>query len=48
MEHRAKTMLCTLLAGEHYAGDVPACLYYTQSAELVLFRGVEMKSVLLL
>ena len=36
MEHRAQTMLYTLLAGERYASDVPAgLLYYTQSAEVV-------------
>ena len=36
MEHRAQTMLYTLLAGERYASDVPAgLLYYTQSEEVV-------------
>ncbi|KAF8347385.1 DNA replication factor Dna2-domain-containing protein [Amanita rubescens] len=36
MEHRAQTMLYTLLAEERYASNVPAgLLYYTQSEEVV-------------
>ncbi|EIW80184.1 Dna2-domain-containing protein [Coniophora puteana RWD-64-598 SS2] len=36
LEHRAQTMLYTLLAAERYASDVPAgLLYYTQAEEVV-------------
>ncbi|KAI0654950.1 Dna2-domain-containing protein [Cubamyces menziesii] len=36
MEHRAQTMLYTLLMGERYGVDVPSgLLYYTQSEEVV-------------
>lgn len=36
MEHRAQTMLYTLLAAERYDVEVPAgLLYYTQSEEVV-------------
>ncbi|KAF5381699.1 hypothetical protein D9615_005608 [Tricholomella constricta] len=36
MEHRAQTMLYTLLAAERYGVDIPAgLLYYTQSEEVV-------------
>ncbi|KAH7909650.1 Dna2-domain-containing protein [Hygrophoropsis aurantiaca] len=36
MEHRAQTMLYTLLAAERYGEDVPSgLLYYTQSEEVV-------------
>jgi len=36
MEHRAQTMLYTLLASERYGVEVPSgLLYYTQSEEVV-------------
>lgn len=36
MEHRAQTMLYTLLMGERYGTDIPSgLLYYTQSEEVV-------------
>ncbi|KAI9069949.1 hypothetical protein FKP32DRAFT_1670945 [Trametes sanguinea] len=36
MEHRAQTMLYTLLMGERYGAEVPSgLLYYTQSEEVV-------------
>ena len=36
MEHRAQTMLYTLLMGERYGTEVPSgLLYYTQSEEVV-------------